>query len=154
MLRWWLTELPANFEVEMSAETFVYGYIGLDSVHRDQNKCLFVHHPFDDLYPFPNIFSDIRPGYGCDMISFAGSLKSLDEDWNEWQTRFENLLFLLFVRSARVHLEHESDGMVQSVGYLCKEGWEATIPLAHRSWTKWYYSVDGLAGAAVPVCPG
>ena len=135
----------------MGAETVVYGYICLNPVSREQNEGAFAHCTFDTLYPFTNIFSGIRTGYGGDIVSFAGSLKSLDEDWGEWEERFERLLLQLHGRSARVHLEHETDGTIKSVGYLCQDGWDSTKPLPDRSWTKWYYDKDGRAGDGVPV---
>lgn len=135
----------------MSAETIVYGYICLEPSLRKHNEDVLKRWSFDELYPFPNLYSDIRTGYGGDIVSFAGSLKSLDEDWAEWEERFETLLFQLYGRTARVHLEHETDGCIKSVGYLCREGWDPTITLPNRTWTRWNYGSEERMGEGVPV---
>jgi hypothetical protein len=135
----------------MGAETTVYGYIRLDPSHRESNEASFAGYAFDTLYPFTNIFSGVRAGYGADIVSFAGSLKSLDEDWDQWEGRFEGLLLQLYGRTASVHLEHETDGIIKSIGYLCRDGWDSTKRLPHRSWAKWYYDKTGQVGAEVPV---
>lgn len=126
----------------MGFETIIYGYIRLNPGHRKHNETVFVEYPYDDRYPFPNIFSDIRPGYGGDIVSFAGSLKSLDEDWGEWQERFEGLLRQLRGQAARVELEHETDGDIKSVAYLCPDGWESTIAAPDRTWTRYCREKD------------
>lgn len=127
----------------MGAETKIYGYICLDPHRREDNNEVLNTWKFDALYPFPNIFSEIRSGYGGDMISLAGSFKSIDEEWSEWEQRFEELLMQLRGRTAQIHLCHETDGNLKSIKYLCEQGWEAEDSLTQRSWTKWYHDSDG-----------
>src|SRR5262245_27255795 len=127
----------------MGAETTVYGYICLIPAHRKLNEGVLARWSFDQLYPFPNIFSGIHRGYGGDVIAFAGNLMSLDEDWPEWESRFENLLSNLQGRSARVHLEHETDGEIKSVGYVFHNDGSGPSNLTQSNLlTKWYYGKD------------
>jgi hypothetical protein len=118
---------------------------------REHNRGALADFPYDTVYPFTNIYSEVRPGYGGDIVSFAGGFKSLDDEWNEWEARFEELLFRLYGRSVQVHLEHETDGLIKTVGYLCKDGWDATKALSDRSWIKWYYDKNGTESDEVPV---
>jgi hypothetical protein len=135
----------------MGAETVVYGYICLDPSQREHNEAALARHPFDNFYPSTNIFSTIKPGYGGDVVSFAGGFKSLDEDWAEWEARFERLLSEIHGRAARLHLEHETDGAIKSVGYLCQDGWDSSKTLSEKSWTKWYYHNGVPQSAGIPV---
>lgn len=127
----------------MGAETTVYDYICLAPRQRGYNNQVLITSKFDAIYPFPNIFSEIRSGYGGDLISLAGSFKSIDDDWSEWEQRFEGLLVQLRGRSAQVHMYHETDGNLKSVKYLCEEGWKTEGSLIQSSWIKWYHEPDG-----------
>ena len=127
----------------MGSKSTVYGYIETHPNHDAHNNQIIQNTAFDDQYPFSDIFSLAREGYGASVISFAGSYKSLHEDWGEWEQRFELLLTSLFCFTARVHLRDDVDGELMVLEYVCDDGWDEDTEPKHRRWGKWRKSDDG-----------
>src|SRR6266542_2706945 len=105
----------------MGHQTLVYGYIETDPVMDEFNRAALRSFPFDELYPFANIFSMPNRGYQASVVSFAGAFKTLEENWSDWQIRFEELLGKLRARTAIVRLESELDGELLCHAYLNEE---------------------------------
>lgn len=96
----------------MGNQTFVYGWIdALSRENEDFNREALLAFPYDDVYPFKNIFwMDSPAQYRGPIIFFGGSYKGLEEHWNEWLWKFTQLLSTLEAYEARVHLKTEIIG--------------------------------------------
>ena len=88
-------------------ESVVSGWI--KSTNHDiakENHKIIDSFGYDEIYPFTNIFQDVSStAYGCSILSFAGSYKQIEEDWNEWLWKFSQLLTRLDAIEAVVHLD-------------------------------------------------
>ena len=127
----------------MGSQSIVCGYLETEPAFDYQNETVLRMFPFDPKYPFPNVFSNIRPGYQSSMISFASSFKSLLEDWDEWENKFELLLAQLYARAEKVRLDEEVEGAAMTIVYVCVSVEGSKLPPAARKWRKWYYARDG-----------
>lgn len=127
----------------MGSKTIVYGFIELDPQFNQENRQAFDACPFDAKYPFTNIFGTELPGYESSTVSFAGTFKSLIEDWDEWEIRFDQLLASLYCRSATVRMSDDVHGEFV-IKYVCDDGWETTLQPYQRRWKKWKTDFDGL----------
>ena len=87
----------------MGSQSVVYGYIQCDVSADVANVAVLESYPFDEVYPFPRIFSLPRSGYQSSVISFGHVFKDLARDWDQWVSRFEDLLGRLAWTSAAVH---------------------------------------------------
>ena len=76
----------------MGSQSVVYGYIQCDVSADVANVAVLESYPFDEVYPFPRIFSLPRSGYQSSVISFGHVFKDLARDWDQWVSRFEDLL--------------------------------------------------------------
>lgn len=88
-------------------ESIVWGYIKFgDNGSLAAAEGSIAAYPFDEVYPFTNIFCGGSPArYGAAVIGFAGSYKQVEEDWNEWLWKFADLLSRLPAREAHVGLD-------------------------------------------------
>ncbi|QDV15616.1 hypothetical protein Pan153_02320 [Gimesia panareensis] len=111
----------------MGSRSTVYGFIELDPRLSQFNKTVFEEFQYDETYPFPDIFGPERTGFESSVVSFAGSLKSLIEDWDEWESQFDRLLSLLSARSAIVRLDDDIEGEFIVIHYVCNDGWDTGI---------------------------
>ncbi len=92
----------------MGMNSIVSGYIEVTDRKKDwrYNRRVIEHFPFDDVYPFTNIFWFDSPArYFLPLIGFVGSYKQIDEDWPEWMWKLSTLLSRLIAVSATVRLE-------------------------------------------------
>lgn len=135
----------------MGTQQIVYGYIELEK-HTETEPILLAY-KFDDVYPFINIFSHSSDGYQCSMMSFAGSYKSLNDEWAEWEAKFERMLMQLHATSAHVHLVDELDGEMRCVSYLREFVDGAGGGPACSKWVKWYIKSSQSFSEEVPVNP-
>ena len=134
--------------VVMGSQSIVYGFIELDPNFSEHNAKAIQDFSYDDRCPFPNLFSTEVSGYQSSTISFAGSLKTISEDWDEWQSRFEALLVTLFARSAKVCVEDEIESD-WSLRYVCHDGWDGSVAITLRRWSKWSTDGEGPEGEEV-----
>jgi hypothetical protein len=122
----------------MGSQTIVHGYIELVPEMSEENAKVLKNYQFDESYPFPDIFGKMHPGYGAEILSFGGSLKSVDEDWGEWKKKFESLLSELHAYSARASLYHAEKGDLKDCTYLYMGMAEEERPVAgQRPWKYW-----------------
>jgi hypothetical protein len=115
----------------MGNPAIVNGYIGLHfngtNVHEDafieEHRQIIAKFPFDDKYPFANIFWIDSPAkYFYPVIGFTGSFKDIHLDWEEWLWKFSQLLTLMEANDARVQL----DSLWGYFAYrLRPKGWDA-----------------------------
>ena len=90
----------------MSNKSIVSGYITVKRQALEQSREIIAAYPFDEIYPFTNIFwTDSPKNIQVPIIAFAGSYKVLEEVWNEWMWKFSQFLSALDAGSARVMLE-------------------------------------------------
>ncbi len=114
----------------MGNQSIIYGYIETLSCDYDYNSKVLQEYNFDEVYPFSDIFSYTQfEGYRASIISIGGSYKSLQEDWGEWQMKFEKLLGMLKASTAKIQLEDELCGFKFGYAYVNQHG--TTI------WSRW-----------------
>jgi hypothetical protein len=110
----------------MGMRTTLYGYIEemdfwLDPVKtkvREHNSNIISLLPKADNWPplslemfaiCNNDNENLGPNfeYSGRIIHFGANLKSVELEWTEWRTKFENLLLNLFFLEAKVHFQTE-----------------------------------------------
>jgi hypothetical protein len=105
----------------MGHQTLVYGVIEVPSArHRGAEEAVAANRrvldalPHSDEWPFlvramfaQTESSEVSIEYSNALIHFAASYKQVEEDWGEWVTKFEQLLFQLSGSAAVVHIEGE-----------------------------------------------
>jgi hypothetical protein len=100
---------PAFFipGVGWDTPSIVSGYIRFAGAHLlPAAVATIAAYPFDDVYPFTNIFAGGSPAaYGAGVIGFAGSYKQVEEEWGEWLWKFADLLSRLDADEAHVGLD-------------------------------------------------
>jgi hypothetical protein len=91
----------------MGTESIISGYIRTAGENfMEQNRRAIAEYPFDNVWPFRNIFwSDSPARYGYPVIGFAGSYKQVEEVWSEWLWKLSQLLSRLEAIDARVSLD-------------------------------------------------
>jgi hypothetical protein len=91
----------------MSHRSIVSGYIvAWGEKYMEQNLQAIATYPFDDPYPFTNIFWGGTPArYFYPLIGLTGSYRSIEEVWSEWLWKFGQLLSRLEAIEARVSLD-------------------------------------------------
>lgn len=91
----------------MGHQSVISGYIKLTGSHHiDQTRETISSFPFDEVWPFSNIFWCDSPAiYHGNVIAFAGSYKQIEEVWSEWLWKFSQLLQQLEAEDAYVHLD-------------------------------------------------
>lgn len=130
----------------MGQQDIVFGYIECVVDSEQKSEEVLNNYKFDEIYPFTNIFSKPIKGYQCSIISFAGSYKTLEEDWEEWLEKFEKLLGMLPARSATVKLDTELEWEVIAIDYVVKEVSLEIIDkvkVEKNKWTRWIESREG-----------
>jgi hypothetical protein len=91
----------------MSHMSVVSGYIVTrHEQYIEQNRQAIAAYPFDELYPFTNIFWDGTPErYFHPLIGLTGAYRTIEEAWSEWLWKFSQLLSRLEAIEARVTLD-------------------------------------------------
>jgi len=91
----------------MGFRSVVSGYITIsDWLSMGQTKETIASYPFDEAWPFTNIFwCDSSARYHGGVVAFAGSYKQVEEVWSEWLWKFSQLLTKLEAEDARVTLD-------------------------------------------------
>jgi hypothetical protein len=91
----------------MGHMSVVSGYVvARGEQYMEQNLRAIATYPFDDPYPFTNIFwggSSAR--YFYPLIGLTGSYRLIEEAWSEWLWKFSQLLSQLEAIEARVSLD-------------------------------------------------
>jgi hypothetical protein len=117
----------------MGMHTVIYGYIQemdfwLDPVKkkiRKHNSDIIAGLPVADIWPplSREMFSICNnyknnPGpnfeYWGRIIHFGANLKSVEQEWAEWKSKFESLLIRLYFLEAKVHVQTEYMGLETS----------------------------------------
>lgn len=110
----------------MGMHTVIYGYIEemdfwLDPIRneiRKHNSDIIASLPLADEWPplsremfatCNNDASDSGPNleYRGRIIHFGASLKSVEQEWGQWKSKFESLLTRLYFMEAKVHVQAE-----------------------------------------------
>lgn len=91
----------------MGFRSVVFGHIQtLDNQAYEANRQALQVFPYDELYPFPNIFHlESTPRYTAPSVIFGGTFKAVEEDWHTWFGRFAALLSTLQATEANVLLD-------------------------------------------------
>ncbi|ACO47898.1 hypothetical protein DEDE109153_11980 [Deinococcus deserti] len=91
----------------MGFRSVVFGHIHtLDNQAHEANRQALQAFPYDELYPFPNIFHiESAPRYKAPSIIFGGTFKQVEDDWHTWFDRFAALLSTLEAIEANVILD-------------------------------------------------
>ncbi len=110
--------------------TFIYGVIeeyGLNHTRREEiythNETVIKNLPTSDAWPplSKEMFAITKNDkfiegpnleYWGRMIHFAACLKSVENEWEEWKTKFENLLQSLYWTQAHVHFKTEYSDVI------------------------------------------
>ena len=110
----------------MGMRTTIYGYIEEMDFWKDPIKTKVREHNSNMIFSLPKadkwpplsaeMFAickndEIESGpdleYSGRIIHFGANLKSVELEWREWKSKFENLLTTLFFLEARVHFKTE-----------------------------------------------
>lgn len=107
----------------MDQESIVYGCIkdtiaNEDEIHRRRvNRRAMLSLPKADDWPFlsQEMFSIPRietgqGNYQTEVMHFGASYKAVEYEWDQWISKFEELLNKMYWVSATVHLETELSG--------------------------------------------
>jgi len=91
----------------MSNITALWGYIEIRPGQEEAALSILGTYPFEEPWPFPNIYCYPEPGPRRRLIAFALKMNHLSEDWLDWRGRFEHLLGSLPAREAEIMLDTE-----------------------------------------------
>lgn len=139
--------------------TTIYGYIEEMQFWQDPIKAKVRMHnndainalPFADKWPpvsremfsiCENSSIDTGPvlDYGGRIIHFGANLKSVEYEWPEWKSKFEDLLLKLLFVEAKVHFQTEyselttSSWSVDLLRYKVLHDGNMPIPITKNDW--------------------
>ncbi len=92
----------------MGHQSCISGYILQRDDRRsiEHNRGAVAAYPFDEVFPFTNIFwFDSPADYFFPLIGLTGSYKQVEEFWSEWLWKFSQLLSRLEALEAYVNLD-------------------------------------------------
>jgi len=91
----------------MGMRSVVFGHIHtLINNTQEMNHHALRTFPYDDRYPFPDIFRlEDAPRYQAPSILFGGTFKQIEDDWLTWFDRFLTMLSTLEAIEANVILD-------------------------------------------------
>lgn len=134
----------------MGTESVVLGYIAEPWIanddrnehFRDWNRRILAELPQQDAWPplSRELFAwtaldPLRGGYRGSVIHFAGRFKSIEQEWGEWLSKYEQLLGRLFWESSVVYLHTELAGDFKFE--WCLSSWASLLsspPVLATSW--------------------
>ncbi|HVL16268.1 MAG TPA: hypothetical protein VM529_27090 [Gemmata sp.] len=135
----------------MGMETVLLGYIAEPWVARDvarsrlfrqSNRRVLAGLPDSDEWPplIRGLFAwteadSLRGGYRGSVIHFGGRFKSIEQEWDQWLTKYEAVLRRLYWESSVVHLDTEASGSFRFDWWLSSwDGLLASPPQLPSAW--------------------
>ena len=107
----------------MDQESIVYGcikdagYFSAEGERRAINRQAMLQLPKADEWPFlcQEMFAipqleTVKGNYQTEVMHFGASYKAVEYEWEQWISKFEELLGRMYWVSATVHLETELSG--------------------------------------------
>lgn len=94
-----------------------------------------------NMFAFTHNFKEPSPSYDYmgRLIHFGANFKSIENEWEEWKTKFENLLTQLYWLEADVHFKTEYAGIQTFTWSLDLSKWTALdikefTPIQRHNW--------------------
>jgi hypothetical protein len=94
----------------MGHATVLHGYIHNWAGHEDENLRQLAALPETDDLPVPltrNLFAPAGPGYNSQVIAFGREYNGVEQHWQAWRAKFEDLLRKLYWNEVHLYLETE-----------------------------------------------